>query len=67
MRLDMKFNAIEPLKCMSHYNIVMDEYRHKKKSRAGRRNENYAEMKNLLVASWDCEAVLSRVRYMHRD
>lgn len=32
VRLDMKFNAIEPLKYMSHYNIVMDEYHHKKKN-----------------------------------
>lgn len=66
MRLDMKFNAIEPLKCMSHYNIVMDEYRHKKKN-----VERAGEMKIMKItfffsrASWDCEAVLSQVRYLY--
>lgn len=38
VRLDMKFNAVGPLKCMSHYDIVMDECR-------GRKVEQAADIK----------------------
>lgn len=35
VRLDMKFNAVGLLKCMSHYDIVMDECRGRKIEQAG--------------------------------
>lgn len=35
VRLDMKFNAVELSKCMSHYDIVMDECRGRKVEQAG--------------------------------